>query len=170
MPTIDTYRKQAKLLVRWHRERNYSLGERVRRIERCRQLKDVEILDSAFPLTLAQEVIAVEAGYPNWEALRNGQEAAEARAEPPAEPVLGGAVPILFVGDVAEAARFYAERLGFAVDFLHGKPPFYASVSRGRACLHLRFVHRTNFAELAARETSLILASIEVTNVKTLFE
>ena len=26
MPSIETYRKQAKLLVRWHRERNYSIG------------------------------------------------------------------------------------------------------------------------------------------------
>ena len=26
MPTIETYRKQAKLLLRWHREGNYSLG------------------------------------------------------------------------------------------------------------------------------------------------
>jgi hypothetical protein len=25
MPSIETYRKQAKLLVRWHRERNYSM-------------------------------------------------------------------------------------------------------------------------------------------------
>jgi uncharacterized glyoxalase superfamily protein PhnB len=33
----------------------------------------------------------------------------------------------------------------------------------------LRFVHRPNFSELAAREDSLILASIEVANVKALF-
>lgn len=80
------------------------------------------------------------------------------------------AVPILFVRDVTAAAAFYSERLGFQVDFLHGEPPFYGSVSRGSACLHLRFLHGTNFAELAAREESLTLATIEVTNVKTLFE
>jgi hypothetical protein len=34
----------------------------------------------------------------------------------------------------------------------------------------LRFVHQTNFAELAAREGSLILATIEVANVKALFQ
>jgi len=26
MPTIETYRKQARLLLRWHREKDYSLG------------------------------------------------------------------------------------------------------------------------------------------------
>ena len=34
----------------------------------------------------------------------------------------------------------------------------------------MRFVHQTNFAELAAREESLILATLEVANVKALFE
>ncbi len=81
-----------------------------------------------------------------------------------------GAVPILFVRDVTKAAAFYAESLGFQVDFLHGNPPFYGSVSRDHACLHLRFVHEPNFAALAARETSLILATIEVRNVTELFE
>jgi uncharacterized glyoxalase superfamily protein PhnB len=33
----------------------------------------------------------------------------------------------------------------------------------------LRFVHQTRFSELAAREDSLILATIEVANVKALF-
>jgi uncharacterized glyoxalase superfamily protein PhnB len=74
------------------------------------------------------------------------------------------------VHDVKKAATFYVDRLAFQVDFLHGHPPFYGSVSRDRACLHLRFVHEPNFVELAAREGSLILATIEVQNVKALFE
>ena len=81
-----------------------------------------------------------------------------------------GAVPILFVRDVPAAAAFYEAKLGFHIDFLHGKPPFYGSVSRDRACLHLRFVHQPNFVELAAREPQLILAAIEVANVKALFQ
>jgi hypothetical protein len=40
MPTLETYRRQAKLLQRWHREGNYSLGERMRRLERYRSLTD----------------------------------------------------------------------------------------------------------------------------------
>lgn len=78
------------------------------------------------------------------------------------------AIPILFVRDVTAAARFYRDRLGFAVDFLHGEPPFYGAVSRGDACLHLRHVAAPNFAELAAREVSLILATIEVSDIEEL--
>ncbi len=79
-------------------------------------------------------------------------------------------VPILFVRDVAVSAAFYRDRLGFETDFLYGTPPFYGSVSRGGVCLHLRLVGRPNFVELAAREKSLILASIEVSDVFGLFE
>ncbi len=79
------------------------------------------------------------------------------------------AVPILFVRDVTASAGFYVEKLGFKTDFLYGEPPFYGSVSRGAACLHLRCVHEPNFAELAARECSLILATIEVADVRALF-
>jgi catechol 2,3-dioxygenase-like lactoylglutathione lyase family enzyme len=78
--------------------------------------------------------------------------------------------PILFVRDVVAAARFYADKLGFAVDFIHGSPPFYAAVVRDAACLHLRFVHRPNFADLAAVEPSLILATIEVANVVAAYD
>ena len=170
MPSIETYRKQAKQLIRWHRERNYSVGEKVRLLERYRHLTDVEVLEMAMPLTLAQEIVAVEAGFPNWAALkaRPGDLKRPSHVENHG-PILAGAVPILFVRNVAAAATFYEEQLGFQIDFLHGEPPFYGSVSRDRACLHLRFVHQTNFSELAASEGSLILATIEVANVKALF-
>ena len=80
------------------------------------------------------------------------------------------AVPILLVRDVTASAAFFRDKLGFQIDFLYGEPPFYGAVSRGAACLHLRFVHRPNFAELASREVSLILATVEVSDVRALFE
>lgn len=83
--------------------------------------------------------------------------------------IMKPAVPILFVRDVPASAAFFREKLGFQVDFLHGSPPFYGSVSRGHACLHLRCVREPNFAELAAREVSLILTTIEVLDVQALF-
>lgn len=76
--------------------------------------------------------------------------------------------PILFVRDVEAASRFYAETLGFTVDFLHGQPPFYGAVARDGVILHLRHVGQPNFAELAAREASLILATIETDDVRAL--
>jgi uncharacterized glyoxalase superfamily protein PhnB len=83
---------------------------------------------------------------------------------------LKSATPIFFVSDVPRAAAFFRDQLGFEVDFLHGQPPFYGSVSRGEACLHLRLVHQTWFAERSASEESLILATIEVSDVKSLHE
>src|SRR4029453_18084684 len=130
----------------------------------------VEVLEMAMPLTLAQEIVAVEAGCRDWASLK--ARAGDLKRPSHVEidrPIRAGAVPILFVRNVAAAATFYEARLGFQIDFLHGAPPFYGSVSRDRACLHLRFVHQTNFSELAAREDSLILATIEVANVKALF-
>lgn len=170
MPSIETYRKQAKLLVRWHRERDYSVGEKVRFLERFRHLGDTEILAMALPLTLAQEIVAVEAGFRDWAALKAESGVKQESLAGPTEPKLAGAVPIFFVRDVTAAAAFYVETLGFEIDFLHGKPPFYGSVSRDQACLHLRYVQRPNFEELAAREGSLILATVEVANVKALFQ
>ena len=78
-----------------------------------------------------------------------------------------GVVPILFVSNVTQAAKFYMD-LGFSTDFLYGEPPFYGSVSRGSACFHLRYVARPNFAELAATEEAIILASVEVSDVHRL--
>lgn len=78
-------------------------------------------------------------------------------------------IPILFVRDVSASAAYFQAKLGFQLDFLYGAPPFYGSVSRDGACLHLRFVVQPNFAELAAREDSLILATVEVSDVQILF-
>ncbi len=79
-------------------------------------------------------------------------------------------VPILHVSNVTRSAEFFRQILGFGVDFLYGEPPFYGAVSRDDVCLHLRHVHATNFAELAAREPLLINASIEVSDVWALFD
>lgn len=171
MSTIEFYRKQAKLLARWHSERNYSVGGKLRMIERYSHLTDVQALDMDLPLTLAQEAVAVEAGFASWEELRrNLHEATPPSYEAAGEVALSPAVPILFVQNVTTAAAFYRATLGFQIDFLHGEPPFYGSVSRGAARLHLRFVRKPNFFELAEREDSLILTTIEVSNVKALFD
>jgi hypothetical protein len=114
MPSIETYRKQAKRLVRWHRERNCSIGGKMRLLSRYRELTDVEVLEMVMPLTLAQEFVAVEAGFSDWAALTPGTgDLAQASRVDTNEPTLGGAVPILFVRDVEAAAAFYKGKLGF---------------------------------------------------------
>jgi len=171
MPTIETYRKQAKLLLRWHREGNYSIGGRVRKLERYQSLTDCEVLALKFPLTVAQEIVAVEAGHQSWAELKAA--AAGAPKTPRAssgEPFLKDVNPILLVRDVKASAAFFQQKLGFKIDFLHGLPPFYGAVSRDGVCLHIRYVHQPLFAQAAVQEKSLICASIQVSNVQGLFK
>lgn len=171
MPTLETYRKQAKLLLRWHRERDYSIGGKVRRLERYRSLTDHEVLALKFTLTLAQEVVAVEAGYRNWPELKaSAARASKTPRAPLGPPIFKNAIPILLVRDVKASADFFQQKLDFKIDFLHGMPPFYGAVSRDGVCVHIRFVHQPLFAQIAAQEKSLICASVEVSNVRGLFE
>jgi catechol 2,3-dioxygenase-like lactoylglutathione lyase family enzyme len=83
--------------------------------------------------------------------------------------MLQTAIPILFVRDVVRSAAFYCDKLGFAADFLHGEPPFYGSVSRDSARLHLRFVHDPVFDPAARdREESLVMVFIRVDDIHAL--
>ena len=76
---------------------------------------------------------------------------------------------MVFVSDVRVAAEFYRDKLGFAIDFLHGHPAFYASVSRDEACIHLRFVHQPAFVAGLREQEQLLSAFVTVANVKGLF-
>jgi len=171
MPTLETYRKQAKLLLRWHREGDYSIGEKVRQLERYRALTDRHVLALKFTLALAQEIVAVEAGHRNWTELKAATAGASKTPRIPLDPPsLKDVIPILLVRDVGASATFFRVKLGFETDFLHGSPPFYGAVSRDGVRLHLRFVHQPFFAMAAAQEKSLIVASIQVANLQGLFE
>ena len=50
------------------------------------------------------------------------------------------AEPQLFVTDIRASCDFFAKKLGFAVVFAYGEPPFYAQVKRDGARLNLRCV------------------------------
>jgi catechol 2,3-dioxygenase-like lactoylglutathione lyase family enzyme len=169
MSTLESYRKQAKQLVRWHRNGNHSIGGRIRRLPRYAHLTDREALVLAFPLREAQEIIALEAGYENWAALKAAAGGVEPARAAPVPPRLARAIPVLFVVDVDASAAFYRDALGFAIDFLHGDPPFYGSVSRDGACLHLKFVHQPVLTVAPADRDAFITAFVEVENVKALF-
>jgi len=171
MPTIETYRKQAKLLLRWHREGNYSIGGRVRKLERYQSLTDCEVLALKFPLTVAQEIVALEAGHHSWAELKAATAGAPKTPRASSgEPFLKDVAPVLLVRDVKASAAFFQQKLGFKIDFLHGLPPFYGAVSRDGVCLHIRYVHQPLFAQAAVQEKSLICASIQVSNVQGLFK
>jgi uncharacterized glyoxalase superfamily protein PhnB len=170
MSRLDTYKKQAKQLVRWHRQGNYSIGGRIRGLARYQTLTDREALALEFPLREAQEIIALEAGYTSWTALKvavaNGPTLTKSTS-----PILRltRAVPVIFVANVVASAEFFKNTLGFSIDFLHGEPPFYGSVSRDGACVHLKFVHEPVFNVGAQDRDGFIVAFIEVENVKALY-
>jgi catechol 2,3-dioxygenase-like lactoylglutathione lyase family enzyme len=168
--SLEDVKKQAKMLVRWHREHNYSVGGRIRRLSRYQELTDSETLAIPFPLSEAQKVIALQQGYSSWAELKAGLKKAARSVDPaPAGLRLTKAMPVVLVSDVQAAAEFYRDQLGFAIDFLHGNPAFYSSVSRDEACIHLRFVHQPVFnADLRERE-QVISAFVAVANVKGLF-
>lgn len=79
------------------------------------------------------------------------------------------AVPVIFVVNVQASAEFFRDTLGFSIDFLHGHPAFYGSVSRDGACVHLKFVHEPVLAVGAQDRDGFITAFIEVENVKALY-
>jgi catechol 2,3-dioxygenase-like lactoylglutathione lyase family enzyme len=170
MLNLDNLKKQAKQLVRWHREGNYSIGGRIRSLPRYRNLTDVEALALKFSLSEAQEIIALEAGYASWAELKTGLAGATKLSTAVSrEAEIKSAKPVIFVADVDASAAFFRDKLGFAVDFLHGEPPFYGSVSRGGACLHLRFVHEPVFRDGVRETEQLLSAFLDVDNIKVLF-
>jgi uncharacterized glyoxalase superfamily protein PhnB len=170
MSRLEIYKKQAKQLVRWHREGNYSIGGRIRGLARYKTLTDRQALALEFPLREAQEIIALEAGYASWTALKVavGTEPSPAKSTS-STPRLTRAVPVIVVADVKASAEFFRDTLGFAIDFLHGRPPFYGSVSRDAACVHLKFVHEPVVVVGAQDRDGFISAFIEVEDVKALY-
>lgn len=67
MPDLEHLKKQAKLLVRWHRERNHAVAQRIRTsLPRYRGLGDAAILARPFTLGEAQALIDREAGFDSW--------------------------------------------------------------------------------------------------------
>ena len=76
---------------------------------------------------------------------------------------------MLYVRDVTAAATFWRDKLGFQIDFLHGQPAFYGSVSRDDACLHLKFVHEPVFGPGRVADEGLIMAYVSTGDIKTLF-
>jgi len=144
MPSLENLRKQAKLVLRWHRERYYPVAAQIRAaLPRFRHLTDPEVLAQPFKLSDAQELIARQHGFETWQALKEGVSAMPNRADATSSKVvIVNAAPELFVADIKASCDFFTEKLGFSVVFVYGEPPFYAQVKRDGAKLNLRCVDR----------------------------
>jgi predicted lactoylglutathione lyase len=143
MPNLANLRKQAKLVLRWHHDRYYPVAAQIRAmLPRFRDMSDPEILAQDFKLADAQEFVARQHGFASWQALKTGLSDMPNPTERNAsKPLLTGAEPQLFVADINASCGFF-EKLGFAVAFLYGEPPFYGQVKRDSARLNLRCVDK----------------------------
>lgn len=171
MPNLENLRKQAKQYLRWHRDRHYPVAAQIRAVlPRFRGLTDAAVLAAAFKLRDAQELVARVQGFESWEALRIGlhtMSSTTMAADP--RPVLLQAEPQLFVRDIAASCAFYADRLGFAVAFTYGEPPFYAQVARDGARLNLRCVDVPVIDPALRERETLLSAAITLEDAKPLF-
>jgi catechol 2,3-dioxygenase-like lactoylglutathione lyase family enzyme len=173
MLNIENLKKQAKQYLRWHRERYYPVAPQIRAaLARFRQLSDEQILDANFKLADAQELVARQMGFEGWQALKSGAHDMTHEAGHPApRPVLTSTAAQLFVADIKASCDFYTQKLGFAVDFVYGDPPYYGQVSRDHARLALRMVCEPVFLDVRERE-HLLSASLTVATadeIKQLF-
>jgi hypothetical protein len=102
MPSLENLRKQAKLILRWHCDRYYPVAAQIRSgLPRFGQMTDSQILSQGFKLGDAQELVARQHGFDNWQALKTGLETMSDRADKISTPaVIAGAEPQLFVGDI----------------------------------------------------------------------
>jgi uncharacterized glyoxalase superfamily protein PhnB len=77
-------------------------------------------------------------------------------------PILNSTEAQLFVANIKVSCDFYAGKLGFAVAFVHGDPPFYGQVSRDHARLNLRVVGEPVFVGDVREREGLVSATLTV--------
>jgi catechol 2,3-dioxygenase-like lactoylglutathione lyase family enzyme len=134
MHNIENLKKQAKLYLRWHRDGHYPVAAQIRAaLPRFRDLSDHEVLRQNFKLADAQELVARQSGFENWQALKTGMHAmTDKQAPTTAAPVLNSAEASIFTTDFDASCAFFTEKLGFEVVFTYGEPPFYGQIRRVR--------------------------------------
>jgi catechol 2,3-dioxygenase-like lactoylglutathione lyase family enzyme len=140
MPSLENLRKQAKLVLRWHRDRYYPVAAQIRAgLPRFRHMSDREILAATFKLSDAQELVARQQAFESWQALKTGiatmpEHATQTRSR----PVISATAAELFVSDIKASCDFFTQKLGFSIVFVYGEPPFYAQVKRDRGLINLK--------------------------------
>jgi uncharacterized glyoxalase superfamily protein PhnB len=174
MPNLENLRKQAKLILRWHRERHYPVAAQIREhLPRFLNMPDSEILAASFKLSDAQEMVAKQQGFDSWQALKTGPSTTPLKVKSsPSKATIVCAEPQLFVTDIERSCEFYCEKLGFTLVFSYGKPPYYAQVSRDAARLNLRCVERAVIESTVRDREELLSVSMTVATadeIKLLF-
>jgi catechol 2,3-dioxygenase-like lactoylglutathione lyase family enzyme len=171
MPSLDNLRKQAKRVLRWHRERHFPVAALIRaHLSAFAEMSDMEILAHRLQLADAQELIARQQGFSSWQALLGGaNHMSDSQTQVTTSIAFKRAEPQLFTTDLARSLSFYTEKLGFETEFAYGDPPFYAQVARGEAHLNLRFLHGALVEPSRPQEEDCLAATICVESIKELF-
>jgi catechol 2,3-dioxygenase-like lactoylglutathione lyase family enzyme len=160
MPNLENLRKQAKLVLRWHRDRYYPVAAQIRSVlPRFRQMSDPDILNAPFKLADAQELVARQQGFESWQALREGLQAmSDSSTQTTTRPVITAVAAELFVSDIRKSCDFFIRKLGFTVVYTYGEPPFYGQVKRDAARLNLKCMDRP-VIDPALREREQLLSA-----------
>jgi uncharacterized glyoxalase superfamily protein PhnB len=159
MPNLENMKKQAKLILRWHRERHYPVAAQIRGLlPGFSNMPDSQVLAANFKLSDAQEMVARQHGFDSWQALKAGLSAPLRKAKSsPSKAKIVCAEPQLFVTDIKRSCEFFQQKLGFSLVFTYGEPPYYAQVARDAAHLNLRCVERP-VIESAVRDREQLLS------------
>jgi uncharacterized glyoxalase superfamily protein PhnB len=169
---LENLKKQAKALVRLHRERSHQLACVAREtLPKFAHMTDRQVLAAEFKLADAQALVARQNGCASWAALKAKADAGEpAEAPSPFGPGVLCAVPMLYVADIRRALAWWEGVAGFEAAQVSGDPPFFAEVWRGGAKIALRLVHGQAIdPAIRARETMLLQAMVRVGDIKALF-
>ena len=174
MPNLENLRKQAKLILRRHRDRYYPVAAQIRTaLPRFRHLSDFEILSARFKLSDAQELVARQHGFESWQALKTEVDIMPKQADrSSSKPVIAATAAQLFVSDIKASCDFFVLKLGFSVVFVYGEPPFYAQVKRDRGLLNLKCVDYAVIEPQLRERESLLSADMTVVaheEIKQLF-
>ena len=177
MPNLENLKKQAKLILRWHRERHYPVAAQIRGLmPRFLNMPDSEILAASFKLSDAQEMVARQHGFDSWQALRTeladtSRKIRKLKASP-SKATIVNAEPQLLVADLKRSCDFFCKKLGFSLVFSYGDPPYYAQVGRDAARLNLRCVGGLALEQTLRDREELLSASMTVATadeIKLLF-
>ncbi len=174
MHNLENLRKQAKLILRWHREGHYPVAAQIREyLPSFANMPDAEVLAATFKLRDAQELVAKQQGFDSWQALKAGVSTPPLKVNgSPSKATIAGAEPQLLVTDIERSCEFYRDKLGFTLVFSYGEPPYYAQVARDAARLNLRSVDRPVIEPAVRDREELLSVSMTVATadeIKLLF-
>src|SRR5436190_11971338 len=125
MPDLENLKKQAKLILRWHRERHYPVAAQIRALmPRFVKMPDSEILAASFKLSDAQEMVARQHGFDSWQALKTGLSTTSRKVKSSrSKATIAGAEPQLFVSNIKRSCEFFCEKLGFSLSLVTANLP-----------------------------------------------